>query len=258
MCRHLGYLGPAAAVGDVLHHGGHSLIVQSWAPNDMRCGAVANADGFGAAWWPESGSVGDPSEPVAATSYRSAAPIWTDRTVDDVLTHTRSTAVLAAVRSATVGMPVVATASAPFVDGRWAFSHNGVVAGWPHSLAGLAAEVPVEDLLRLPAATDSAGLWMVVRHLLRDHDPVEVLRRVVTVLDESGPGSRLNLLLGDGTTLWGTAVHHSLSTSVTDDDVWVASEPLDSDPHDGDRTWEPVPDRSLIVATAGSVTTHPL
>ncbi|MGU3291125.1 ergothioneine biosynthesis protein EgtC [Williamsia sp. M5A3_1d] len=256
MCRHLGYLGPAAAVGDVLHHGDHSLIVQSWAPNDMRCGAVANADGFGVAWWPDSDPTGsDPTglDPIGATSYRSAAPIWTDRTVDDVLTHTRSTAVLAAVRSATVGMPVVTTASAPFVDGRWAFSHNGVVAGWPHSLVDLAARVPVEDLLRLPAATDSAGLWMIIRHLLRDHEPVEVLRRVVGALDETGPGSRLNLLLGDGTTLWGTAVHHSLSTSVTDDDVWVASEPLEDD-----RTWEPVPDRSVIVATAGAVATQPL
>ena len=47
MCRHLGYLGPAVGVGDVLTRGSHSLVVQSWAPTDMRCSAVANADGFG-------------------------------------------------------------------------------------------------------------------------------------------------------------------------------------------------------------------
>lgn len=250
MCRHLGYLGPAVGVGDILTRGTHSLVVQSWAPNDMRCSAVANADGFGAAWWPSS----DVSTPTAATSHRSVAPIWSDPSVPDVLTHTTSDAVMGAVRSATVGMPIVYTACAPFIDGRWAFSHNGVVAQWPTSLSGLAADVPIADLLRLPAATDSAGLWVIVKHLLRDHDPADVLRRIVTHLDLEGPGSRLNLLLGDGTTMWATAVHHSLSTFVADGadgagEVMIASEPLDDDPR-----WTPVPDRSLVVATRTSLT----
>lgn len=250
MCRHLGYLGPAVGVGDILTRGTHSLVVQSWAPSDMRCSAVANADGFGVAWWPGSDDVAGSKD---ATSHRSVAPIWSDPSVTDVLPHTRSRAVLGAVRSATSGMPITHTACAPFVDGRWAFSHNGVVADWPASLATLAADVPVTDLLRLPAATDSAGLWLIVKHLLRSRSPAEVLRRVIEDLDTTGPGSRLNLMLCDGTTIWATAVHHSLSTLIGDDEVLVASEPLDDDPR-----WTPVPDRSIVTATRSALTVESL
>ncbi|WP_299569388.1 ergothioneine biosynthesis protein EgtC [uncultured Williamsia sp.] len=240
MCRHLGYLGPVTSVGDILTRGEHSLVVQSWAPTDMRCDAVANADGFGAAWW---------DEPARASVHVSAMPAWGDPAIGGALASVRSGAVLAAVRSATSGMPVTPTASAPFVDGPWAFSHNGVVRGWPGSLAPLAQDVPVVDLLRQPAATDSAGLWSVIRHRLRDDDPASVLRSVVADLDRTGPGSRLNLLLGDGVSLWATTVHHSLSVFADDDVVIVASEPLDTDPR-----WHPVADRSLVVASRDGVT----
>ncbi|MEH3156517.1 MAG: ergothioneine biosynthesis protein EgtC [Gordonia paraffinivorans] len=240
MCRHLGYLGPVTSVGDILTRGEHSLVVQSWAPTDMRCDAVANADGFGAAWW---------DDPTTASVHVSAMPAWGDPVIAGALGSVRSGSVLAAVRSATAGMPVTPTASAPFVDGPWAFSHNGVVRGWPESLAPLAQDVPVVDLLRQPAATDSAGLWSVIRHRLRDDDPAAVLRSVVADLDRTGPHSRLNLLLGDGDCLWATTVHHSLSVLADDDRVLVASEPLDADP-----AWQPVPDRSLVVATRDGVT----
>lgn len=239
MCRHLGYLGPVTSVGDILTRGAHSLVVQSWAPTDMRCDAVANADGFGAAWWDDT---------AHASVHVSAMPAWGDPSIGGALTSVRSGSVLAAVRSATSGMPVTATASAPFVDGPWAFSHNGVVRGWPESLVPLAQDVPVSDLLRQPAATDSAGLWSVIRHRLRHDDPASVLRSVVADLDRTGPGSRLNFLLGDGESLWATTVHHSLSVLADDDVVLVASEPLDSDPR-----WQPVADRSLVLASRDGV-----
>ncbi|GAA2059257.1 ergothioneine biosynthesis protein EgtC [Williamsia deligens] len=247
MCRHLGYLGPAVSVGGMLTRGDHSLVVQSWAPSDMRCDAVANADGFGAAWWDATPGVRD------AAVHVSAMPAWGDPTIAGTLAHVRSDAVLAAVRSATSGMPVTATASAPFVDGPWAFSHNGVVRGWPQTLSPLAADVPVEDLLRLPAATDSAGLWAVVRHRLRNDEPTSVLRSVIADLDREAPGSRLNLLLGDGTTLWATTVHHSLSVLTADGSVVIASEPLDGDPR-----WVAVADRCIVVATRDGAQVTPL
>ena len=60
------------------------------------------------------------------------------------------------------------------------------------------------------------------------------------------PGSRLNLLLTDGTAIWATAWDHALSLRMTDDAALVASEPID------DRAgWEPVPDRCLVVARPG-------
>ncbi|MBT0567286.1 ergothioneine biosynthesis protein EgtC [Williamsia sp. CHRR-6] len=252
MCRHLGYLGPTVSVGEMLTRGTHSLMTQSWAPRDMRCAAVVNADGYGAAWWPQ--------DAAPARDHRCAMPIWSDPAVTGVLGEVRSSAVLAAVRSATVGMVVSAQACAPFVEGRWAFSHNGVVTGWPHSLAEVAAQVPAAQLLTLPAPTDSAALWTIVRHRLgiddtgcATADPAAVLRALVAELDHRAPQSRLNLMLGDGHTLWATTVHHSLSTRHDGTSTVLASEPLDDDP-----TWTAVPDRSLVVATADTVAVTPL
>ena len=240
MCRHLGYLGVDTSVGSLLTEGDHSLRAQSYAPSEMRGGGTINADGFGVAWWD-----GD----RAAHSYRNPMPIWTDPAVDDALRQIRSGAVIAAVRSATVGMPVERSACAPFTDGRWAFSHNGVVFGWPHSMAELWSEVPPIDALALPAPTDAAALWVVLQNLLRTHDPESALRILVQRVEEKSPDARLNLLLADGETLYATAAYHSLSVRRTEEAVIVASEPLDDHPD-----WTPVDDRRMVVATRTDVT----
>ena len=228
----------------------HSLLVQSYAPTDMRRGGTVNADGFGVGWYP--------SGEADAVRYRGASPIWSDTSFADLAAATRSTALLAAVRSATVGMPVTASAAAPFAEGRRLFSHNGVVRGWPSSVAALAAALPVTDLLTLDAPTDAALLWALVRARLRDgQSPVDAVGSVVLDVEAAAPGSRLNLMLTDGRSLVATAWTHSLSTLVTDTSVVIASEPYDSDPR-----WTPVPDRHIVAArlTAGkpSLTVHPL
>lgn len=244
MCRHLGYLGATTSVGSLLTRGEHSLRTQSFAPTDMRGGGTINADGFGVAWWDGDDTV---------RSYRNPMPIWTDPAVDDALPQLQSTSVIAAVRSATVGMPVERSACAPFTDERWAFSHNGVVFGWPESLAELWAEIPPTDALMLPAPTDAAGLWIVLRNLLRTHDPQSALRMLVREVLARSPKARLNFLLSDGTSMYATAVHHSLSVLQTEDSVTIASEPVDDDPE-----WISIDDRSIVVATATGVTVSTL
>ena len=239
MCRHLGYLGAATSVGSLLTQGDHSLRTQSFAPNDMRGGGTINADGFGVAWW-QDGSV---------RSYRNPMPIWTDPAVDDVLPQVRSASGIAAVRSATVGMPVERSACAPFTDDRWAFSHNGVVFGWPQSMVELWSEVPPIDALALPAPTDAAGLWFVLRNLLRTHDPETALRVLVRRVLATSPKARLNFLLSDGESMYATAVHHSLSVLRNEDSVTIASEPLDDRPD-----WISIDDRRMVVATTTDLT----
>src|SRR5215210_2408447 len=50
MCRMVGYLGGASApLSSVVLDGEHSLLVQSYAPQEMMSGVV-NADGFGVGW----------------------------------------------------------------------------------------------------------------------------------------------------------------------------------------------------------------
>ncbi|AEV87307.1 hypothetical protein ACWT_6292 [Actinoplanes sp. SE50] len=241
MCRHLAYLGPPEPLSAWVFDPPHALSHQAWAPRDMRGGGTINADGFGVGWYPPEGG-----PPVR---YRSAMPIWSDPTLPRLAEVTRSGAVLAAVRSATEGMPVIATATAPLQDGRWLFSHNGVVRGFPGTLADLAAALPVEDLLTLDAPTDAAALFALVRHGLRAGKTAEeALLSVVTAVLRVAPDSRLNLLLTDGDRILATTAGHALAVRATGDAVLVASEPLDDHP-----AWRPLPDRRLLIATPAAV-----
>jgi glutamine amidotransferase len=222
------------------------LVQQAYAPVDMRGGGTVNADGFGVGWYPDGAAV-----PIR---YRRALPIWTDAAFEALAREVRSGAVLAAVRSATVGMPVVETACAPFASDRWLFSHNGVVAGWPGSMATLATCLPVTALITLDAPTDSALLWALIRHRLVAGDSLDRALRVVTVqVLAAAPGSRLNLLVTDGTTLAATAVHHALAVRAAGGGVLVCSEPTDQSPG-----WELVPDRHLLTATPSTVDVVPI
>ncbi|NGM13428.1 ergothioneine biosynthesis protein EgtC [Verrucosispora sp. WMMA2044] len=237
MCRHLAYLGPPVTLRELLFDPPHSLLRQSWAPRDMRGGGTINADGFGIGWYPDG---------AAPVRYRRAQPIWSDPTIAELAAVTSAGAVLAAVRSATVGMAIVDTAAAPFTEGRWLFSHNGVVRGWPDSMVPLAAELPVRDLLTLDATTDSALLWALVRDRLRAGvAPARAVAETVTSVAAAAPGSRLNVLLTDGHTVVASAAGHALSLRATPASVLLVSEP-----HDDEPGWREVPDGQLVQATA--------
>jgi gamma-glutamyl hercynylcysteine S-oxide hydrolase len=237
MCRHLAYLGPAVPLAELILDPPHSLHRQSYAPADMRGGGTVNADGFGIGWYP--------SDSGEAVRYRRAVPIWGDESLPGLLRTTRSGAVLAAVRSATAGMSLSESACAPFTDGRWLFSFNGRVNGWPHSVAKVAERLPAADLLTLDAPVDAALLWALVRHRLHAGAvPARALADVLTEVLAAAPESRLNLLLTDGESIAATTWTHALSVRFTAGSVAVSSEPWDSD----DGGWQAVPDRHLVLA----------
>jgi glutamine amidotransferase len=238
MCRHLAYLGPPVPLAALLFDPPHSLARQSWAPRDMRDAGTANTDGFGVGWYPAG---------AAPRRYRRTGPIWRDPDLPKLAATTVSGAVLAAVRAATVGMPVTEAATPPFAEGPWLFSLNGMVSGWPDSIAGLAGRIPVRDLLTLEAPTDAVAVWALLRHRLRaGTDPARAVAGTVREVVAAAPDSRLNLLVTDGHVVLGTAVGHALSVRATEDSVLVCSEPLDADPD-----WRPVPDGHLVLAVAG-------
>lgn len=237
MCRHLCYLGEQILLSELISQPPHSLVVQSYAPRDMRGGGAVNADGFGVGWYSGSGW---------ASRYRRAGPIWQDTGFAELTGRTSATAVLAAVRNATAGMPVSETAAAPFTDGHWLFSLNGRIEGWPDSALGLAEALPRRELLTLDASTDAALLWAVLRHRLAGvaaPDPAGTLAGLVAEVLAAAPGSRLNLLLTDGERAFASTVTHSLWWRAAVGSVLLASEPLDDDP-----AWLPVPDQHLVVA----------
>lgn len=253
MCRHLVYLGPPVTLAALLLDPPHSLLRQSWAPHDMRDGGTVNVDGFGAGWY----------QPGAAAPirYRRACPIWADESFARLARATASGAVLAALRSGTVGMPLVETACAPFTEGPWLFSLNGLVAGWPDAVTKLAGQLPLPDLLTLDAPTDSALVWALVRHRLRaGASAPEAVAHTATELAAHAPGSLLNLLLTDGVTAVATTLGHSLALRVCHDDDEAGAVVLASEPFDADPAWRGLPDGQLVTATTSTVdcTTLPI
>jgi glutamine amidotransferase len=247
-------VGPPRPLSAFLFDPPHSLVVQSYAPTDMRRGGRINADGFGVGWYPAGARAPAGQTADAPVRYRRDCPIWTDANLRPLATTIRAGALLAAVRNATTGMPVLETAAAPFTDGPWLFSHNGAVTGFPDSVAGLAAALPPRDLLTLDAPTDAALLWALVRHALRNGaDPAKSIVDTVHAVADAAPGSRLNLLLTDGRTIVATTWWHALSVRAGPGSALISSEPLDDDP-----AWQPVPDRHLVVATVDGVRISPL
>ncbi|WP_406276637.1 ergothioneine biosynthesis protein EgtC [Streptomyces sp. NBC_00191] len=246
MCRHIAFLGPPLPLRQLLVEPAHGLFRQSWAPRHQRHGTV-NADGFGVGWYAE-------GDPVPAR-YRRPGPIWADLSFADLARVVRSGALLAAVRDATEAGADGEAAAAPFAAGPWLFSHNGAVKGWPGSLAPLALTLPAAELLSLEARCDSALVWALVLHRLRDGDELgQALADTVREVGEAAPGSRLNLLLTDGETVAATA---------WGDTLWYLAEPgrrtvVASEPYDDDPHWREVPDRTLLAATRTDVLLTPL
>lgn len=246
MCRHLAYLGPPLALREVLTEPAHSLYRQSWAPRRQRYGTV-NADGFGVGWYA-------PDDPVPAR-YRRSGPVWADRSFSDLCRVIRSHAVLAAVRDITEGCVADESATAPYAAGRWLFSHNGALDGWPGSTAGPAASLPAEALLSLEARCDSALAWALIQHRLSEGAPPgDALAAVTRDLAAAAPASRLNFLLGDGRTIAATAWGDELwYLHRRDLSLVVASEPYDDDPR-----WATVPDRHLLTGDPAAIHLTPL
>ncbi|WP_030183695.1 ergothioneine biosynthesis protein EgtC [Streptomyces sp. NRRL S-813] len=246
MCRHLAYVGDEEPIGRLLVEPPHGLYRQSWAPRQQRYGTV-NADGFGVGWY----AAGDP----VPARYRRAGPVWADLSFTDLARVVRTTALLAAVRDATLAGADAEAAAAPFAAGRWLFSHNGAVPGWPGSLAGLARTLPAQDLLSLEARNDSALVWALALARLRGGDePGQALADTVAEVASAAPGARLNLLLTDGGTITATA---------WGDTLWYLAEPgrsavVASEPYDDDPRWLQVPDRTLLAASRQDVLLTPL
>ncbi len=224
MCRHLAWLGAPRSLHDLVLQPAHGLLVQSYAPRRQRHGRM-NADGWGVGFYA-------PSRPEPAR-WRSNRPLWSDASFASVAPLISATCVVAAVRSATAGMPADESAAAPFQSGPWLLSHNGVadrgVLG-PH-----------------PAAESVCDSAQLAAHLF-EFGPDKVAE-FVTDLGKRDPAARLNLLLANGRRVLATSWHDTLAILRTDDGTVVASEPYDDDPR-----WVDVPDHHLVDVTADAVT----
>ena len=226
MCRHLGWLGADVTVSSLVLDPPCGLRVQSYAPRRQKHGLM-NADGWGVGFFDSS------LQGEVPRRWRSAAPLWGDASFASVAPALRSHCVVAAVRSATVGMPIEPSATAPFTDGQWLLSHNGVVDRAVLPLTSSAESV-----------CDSAILAAVVFER-----GLDALGDTIAEVGMADPLARLNVLAANGSRLLATAWGDTLSILRRDDGVVLASEPYDDAPD-----WQDVPDRHLVEVTAEGLT----
>jgi gamma-glutamyl hercynylcysteine S-oxide hydrolase len=248
MCRFICYLGPPVTLASVVLEPPHCLHHQAWAPRHQRVGAI-NADGFGVGWYDH----GRRPEPAR---YRTARPIWADRSFESLAGLVTAPALVAAVRDATPPSPVEETGSQPFTSGPWLFVHNGKVERWGADPAVKAAlRRPLSDVRAagIEGGADSEVLFaLVLDRLDAGAAPAEALAGVIASTTAVAP-SILNLLLTDGHRVAATACGDSLFVLDGDGAVVVASEP-----YDDDARWRRVPDGSMVDATVERVSVTPM
>ena len=219
MCRHLGWLGEPRSIASLVLEPPSGLLVQSYAPRRQKHGLM-NADGWGVGFY-------SPDVPEGAPCrWRSAAPLWGDASFASVAPALSSDCVVAAVRSASIGMPIEPSASAPFTDGRWLLSHNGLVDR---------AVLPLSS--KAESTVDSALLAALIFEC-----GLDALGDTIVEVAAADPNARLNILAANGSQLRATTWGDTLSVLRRDDGVVLASEPYDDNPG-----WQEIPDRHLVV-----------
>jgi gamma-glutamyl hercynylcysteine S-oxide hydrolase len=221
MCRHQGWLGEPCSLASLMLDPPCSLLVQSYAPRRQKHGLM-NADGWGAGFFDN----GVPRR------WRSAAPLWSDASFASVAPVLRSGCIVAAVRSASAGMPIEVSAAAPFTDGRWLLSHNGLVD---------------RSVLPLLPGAESMVDSALLAALIFDRG-MDALADTLAEVAAADPNARLNILAANGSRLVATTWNDTLSVLRRRDGVVLASEPYDDDP-----AWADVPDRHLVEVADGEV-----
>jgi glutamine amidotransferase len=237
MCRHLAYVGPSVTLEKLIVKPEHSLLQQSFAPRYQTHGTI-NADGFGVGWY-------DRDKRLEPARYRTTRQIWADLSFASIAGLVSSNAVLAAVRSASPGMPIEETSTPPFTEGPWLFSHNGFVPGFRTGVGReLRRKVSETRSLGIAGATDSELLFaLVLDRLDAGTPPADALVSVIGLVEELTT-ARLNLLLTDGERIAATACRNSLF--VFDDRQLTGAVVVASEPYDDDAGWEAVKDGSVV------------
>lgn len=225
MCRHLGWLGEPVSVASLILEPANGLLVQSYSPRRQKHGLM-NADGWGVGFYSPELPDGTPCR------WRSATPMWGDASLASVAPALRSGCIVAAVRSASVGMPIEATAAAPFTDGHWLLSHNGLVD---------------RKVLPLSATAESTNDSALLAALVFERG-LDSLGDTIVDVASADPNARLNILAGNGSRMLATTWGDTLSVLRRSDGIVLASEPYDDDP-----AWEEIPDRHLVEVSSSRV-----
>jgi len=270
MCRFVLYLGEPVLLSSLVTEPENSLIHQSF--DSRETSEPLNGDGFGIVWYV-------PEISVDAAQFRSITPAWSNQNLIHLARMTRSGCVLAHVRAASRNLAVTETNTHPFVSGRYAFMHNGEVAGFREIKRALLDALGMPAFHLIEGTTDSEHLFaLFVDSLAQEPDSSATsmahaletaLSRLLEICQRHDivGCSFLNIAVANGTEAvacrYGACLEaespslhmHTGKVYACPDGVSCLLEPdgvrhsviVSSEPLTGDETWSVVPDKHMVI-----------
>lgn len=249
MCRILGYLGQPLLLQTLLAEPEHSLVVQSYRPQEMTSGVV-NADGYGIGWY-------HPEQETEPFIYKNLLPIWGDVNFSHLCRYIRSGVVLANVRSATPGLGTDFSNSQPFTHRNWLFTHNGFIQNFRQTLYRPMRQLLKDEVYqKIQGTTDSEHIFgLILNHLITSPQVslqsvlAESLNQLSQLAETYQTQFSANLMLTDGKSLVASrfssqspapSLYWLQDEKLYPNAVVVASEPLQS------GHWITVPENTLL------------
>lgn len=249
MCRLIGYLGSPISLDQFLYKPEHSLVVQSYKPQEMTAGLI-NADGFGLGWYHS-------QKEAKPYIYKNILPIWSDNNLANLSRYVETKCTLAYVRSATPPLAVDYSNCQPFTHNQIVFIHNGFIHNFRRSLYRSIRNTLDDTAYQLIlGSTDSEHIFaLVINELEKNPDiPLETaLRNTLIQLTELAKTHSVyfsaNIILSNGKQIVASRYSNRHPTPtlywlrddpVYHDGVIIASEPLFK------GNWNTIPEASII------------
>ncbi|HHP7231738.1 MAG TPA: ergothioneine biosynthesis protein EgtC [Xenococcaceae cyanobacterium] len=249
MCRLLAYIGSKLQLDTLLYKPEHSLINQSYQPQEMTAG-VLNADGFGLGWYHS-------EKQDLPYTYKHTLPIWSDINLHQLARYVESNCFLGYVRSATPGLPVDLINCQPFTEHNLMFIHNGYIDKFRPTLYR-----PIRNLLNdytyraIHGTTDSEHIFALIVNQLQNEPKASIeiaLKKALQQLEALAEQDQIyvsaNIILADGDRLIASRFANRQPQPtlywLQDDPIYangviIASEPM------FEGNWQSLPHSSII------------
>ncbi len=254
MCRLAAYLGQEISLNQFLNAPEHSLVKQSWAPEEMT-EARLNADGFGFCWYLKNAS------PV---TYLNTAPIWSDINLPGLASSINSQTWLGYVRSATPGQLTSIANTQPYIYKHISFIHNGFIKTFNPEVKTRFHEILSANIqAEIHGDTDSEYLFALIRQILAknpDKSLSGTLIELCKIMPEiTGDSTTLvNIILGDGNSL--VALRHAINGSCPtlyfseNNPVFPGGKLFASEKLTRDDSWTSMPEHSITIISSAHKT----
>lgn len=247
MCRMAAYQGPVIPLSQFIEEPVHSLIIQSYLPQELVYAKV-NADGYGIGWYDDDGM---------PACYVQPSPIWSDPNLESLSRSLRSSMWLANVRSATAGLAVNHANTQPFHDEEIIFMHNGYIRGFNSGIRKKISDtLDTEIESGINGTTDSEYLFAMLRQQLKEDPELAFEDAFLNIFEqlENWLGEQealLNIIVTDGELIYAArhAVNHVCPSLyyTTDDEDFPNGQLIASERMTTSDFWQPVPEHNILI-----------